>query len=264
MENIWLSLLLSTALAALAVWRKALTRSATAAAWCLAVVITYCGGPVCFAALAATFMFTVAAGKISGKGRERIEKKLHAKTGRRDAIQILCNVLVGALMALCWALTEREPFLLAYDAAMAESLADSMASELGVMSKARPRDICTLKPMEKGLSGGVTLLGLGTSMLGAVLIAAVCLPLGMGGWGFLTVAACGFVGALLDSVMGSRFQAKYRCQVCGVLSERKEHCGARGVLERGLKWVNNDGVNFLSNLIAAALALLLAGAVSGL
>lgn len=258
MENIWLSLLLSTALAALAVWRRALTGCATFAAWCLAVVITYCGGPVCFAALAATFVFTIAAGKISGKGRERIEKKLHAKTGRRDTVQVLCNVLVGGGMALCWELTGKGAFLLAYGAAMAESLADSMASELGVMSGARPRDICTRKPLEKGLSGGVTALGLGASLLGALLIAAVCLPLGLGVRGFLTVAACGFAGALLDSVMGSLFQAKYRCPACGVLSERKDHCGTRGTLERGLKWVNNDTVNFINNLIAAALALLLA------
>lgn len=258
MENIWLSLILSTALAALAVWRRALTPAATAIAWCLAVVITWCGGPVCFAALAATFLFTIAAGKLSGKGREKIEKKLHAKTGKRDAVQIVCNVLVGASMALCWALTKREGFLLACGAALAESLADSMASELGVMSKGQPRDICTGKRVEKGLSGGVTPLGLGASALGAVLIAAVCLPLRLGGRGFGIVAACGFLGALLDSVMGSLFQAKYRCPVCGTLSERKNHCETSGALERGAAWVNNDVVNFLNNVSAAALALLLA------
>ncbi|MGN1003025.1 MAG: DUF92 domain-containing protein [Oscillospiraceae bacterium] len=258
MENIWLSLILSTALAALAVWRRALTPAATATAWCLAVVITWCGGPVCFAALAATFLFTIAAGKLSGKGREKIEKKLHAKTGKRDAVQILCNVLVAAVMALGWALTEWRGFLLACGAALAESLADSLASELGVMSKGQPRDICTGKRVEKGLSGGVTPLGLGASLLGAVLIAAVCLPLGLGGRGFGLMAACGFLGALLDSVMGSRLQAKYRCPVCGTLSERKTHCDVPGTLERGAAWVNNDVVNVLNNAIAAGLALLLA------
>lgn len=258
MENIWRSLLLSTALAALAVWRRALTPAATAAAWCMAMVITWCGGPVCFAALAATFVFTVAAGKLSGKGRERIEKKLHAKTGKRDTVQIMCNVLTAAVMTLGWVLTEWDGFLLACGAALAESLADSMASELGVMSKRQPRDICTGKAVEKGLSGGVTPLGTASSALGSAIIAAVCLPLGMGVRGFALMWLCGFFGALLDSVMGSRLQAKYRCPVCGTLSERKTHCGVSGKPERGMAWINNDAVNALNNVIAAGLALLLA------
>lgn len=257
MEKLWLTLILSTALAALAAWRRALTPAGLALAWVLALVITWCGGWVCFLALAATFVFTIAAGKISGKDRERVEKKLHAKHGRRDAVQIVCNVLVAALMCLLYGLTEEELFLAAFGGALAASLADSMASELGVLSKAPPRDICTGRPVEKGLSGGVTALGLGMSLLGAAIIGALCLPLGLGWRGFAAVTLAGFAGALLDSVLGSLLQAKYRCPVCGALTERKTHCGTAGVLERGLGRVNNDLVNFLNNVTGAALALLL-------
>ena len=93
-----LSLLAATALAGLAAWRKALTRGGLLLAWALAVVIGFCGGLTGFLVLAATFVFTIASGKLSGVKRERAEKDLHAKTGARDAAQIFCNVFTGALM----------------------------------------------------------------------------------------------------------------------------------------------------------------------
>ena len=144
--RILLSLLAASALAGLALWRKALTPGGLALAWALALVICFCGGLFGYVALAATFVFTIAAGKLSGKRRERVEKKLHAKTGRRDAVQIFCNVFVGAAALLLWALTGYRGFLWAYGGAMAASLADSMASELGVLSGRQPREERAVSP----------------------------------------------------------------------------------------------------------------------
>ena len=169
--RILLCLLASGALAGLALWRKALTSGGLGLAFVLALVICFCGGVSGYLALVATFVFTIAAGKLSGARPERTEKALHAKTGRRDAVQIVCNVAVGTLTLLLWRLTGYRGFLWAYGGAMAASLADSMASELGVLSKRAPRDILTWKPVETGLSGGVTALGFGMSALGAALLA---------------------------------------------------------------------------------------------
>jgi len=257
MGNLWLSLILSTALAALALWRKALTYPATALAWCFSVVICLCAGVCGFCALAATLIFTLIAGKISGKKRERAEKKLHAKHGRRDSVQIICNVGMSALMAAIYALTEGEAFLCASGAALAASLADSMASELGILSKSAPRDICTLKKVQPGISGGVSTLGLGMSALGAAIIGAICLGQGRGMVFAIVITLSGFLAALVDSALGSAVQAKYRCPCCSALTEKKVHCDQPGVLEKGLRWVDNDMVNFLNNVSGAVLALVL-------
>ena len=72
----------------------------------------------------------------------------------------------------------------------------------------------------------------------------------------LFVAALGLLGCLFDSVLGSLIQVKYRCPVCGALTERESHCGIPGKVERGWRWVNNDTVNLLSNLFVAVLAIL--------
>ena len=251
------SLVPASLLAALALYKRALTRGGLLLAWLLAAIISYCGGFTGFLALTATFVFTILAGKLSGKIGAAVGAKLHAKTGKRDAVQIVCNVLTGALMLVLKAVTGWDGFLFAYGGAMAASLADSMASELGVLSRRSPRDICTLKPVEKGLSGGVTPLGLGCSLIGAAIIGGIC----AGGYGggrqmFLCITLAGALAALADSVLGSALQVKYRCTVCAALTEKPLHCGERGRAEKGLPFVTNDVVNFLNNCIGAAAAML--------
>ena len=258
-KQLLLCLVLSGALAGLAAWRKALTPGGLALAGALALVICYCGGIAGYLALAATFVFTVAAGKISGAWRERVEKNLHAKTGRRDAVQIFCNVFVGTAALVIWRLTGYEGFLWAYGGAMAASLADSMASELGVLSKRPPRDILTWKRVPAGLSGGVTALGFGMSVLGAALV-ALCFSLPGDGPGFacfLDVTAAGVFAAVCDSALGSGVQVKFRCGVCGALTEKPVHCGVAGTPERGVRWMTNDAVNLCNNLLGALAALAL-------
>ena len=256
MVQILMTLLPPTLLAGLAAWKKALTGPGLLCAWGLAVCITFAGGLGAFAVLAAVFLCTLLAGKLSGAAGKAVGKKLHAKTGKRDAVQILCNVAVGTAMLLLYAMTEQPCFLWAYGGAMAASLADSMASELGVRSPRPPRDILSLKPVEPGISGGVTALGLGASALGALIIAGLSLLLPGATAGIVPdVAAAGFFAAVCDSVLGSAAQAKYRCGVCGALTEKRCHCGLPGKVERGLPRINNDTVNLLNNLIGALCAL---------
>ncbi len=257
LKRILISLLAAAALAGLAAWRRALTRGGLLLAAGLAVVIAFCGGLSGFLALAVTFLFTVAAGKISGARRERLEKELHAKTGARDAAQVFCNVFVGALMLVLFRLSGRRGFLWAYGGAMAASLADSMASELGVLSRRAPRDILTLKPVRAGLSGGVTALGFAMSLLGAALVAVVlAVPKdGPGFAGIPDVTAAGFFAAVCDSALGSGVQVKYRCGACGALTEKPRHCGAQGVPEQGVRWMTNDVVNLCNNVLGALAAL---------
>lgn len=249
-----LALVLSSLLAAVAGVQKALTPKALVLAWVCALVITYCGGVVSFAILAATFIFTVLAGKI-GKSRRAFEKSIHEKSGARDAKQILCNVGMGTVLLLLSCLLKEPKLKLAYAAVMAASLADSLASELGVLSRAEPVDICTLKKTQRGLSGGVTVWGFASSLLGAALIAAIyALGNGEHFW-FITI--CGFAGALMDSILGSLLQVKYRCPVCGTVTERNTHCEQQTQRIRGVACITNDAVNLMCNVFVGILAVLL-------
>ena len=78
---------------------------------------------------------------------------------------------------------------------------------------------------------------------------------GPGFGSFLDVTAAGFFAAVCDSALGSGVQVKYRCAVCGTLTEKPRHCGVPGTAERGVRWMTNDAVNLCNNLLGALAAL---------
>ena len=249
------ALLLSSVLAAAALWRRALTPGGTALAWALCVAITALGGGTAFAVLAVTLLGTVAADRFAGGRADPLA--VRRKSGSRDAARVVCNVGVAACAMGLFGVTGNAAFRAGFCAVMAESLADSLASKLGPLAKAQPRDICTGKPVHAGLSGGVTPLGTLSELFGAAAVAAVSAAGYNSARLFAVVLAAGFLGAVFDSVLGSRAQVKLRCRVCGTVTERETHCGEPTLRVSGIGWVTNDAVNLRSNALSLAAALAL-------
>jgi uncharacterized membrane protein len=52
-------------------------------------------------------------------------------------------------------------------------LADTLASELGILSSSRPFHILTVRRVPKGTNGGISLLGLGVSAMGGLIMGVV-------------------------------------------------------------------------------------------
>ncbi len=249
------SLTASSLLALLAWHKRALTALGSLLAWALCVLISAAGGWTAFAVLAAALLGTVAADKFAVARAD--PNGVRRKSGTRGAVRVFCNVGVGAAAMALYLLSYRTAFAVAYAAVMAESLADSMASKLGPLSARPPRDLCTGRPVPAGLSGGVTLLGTGAEALGAAVIAAIWMVGTREAHTALLVFAAGFLGAMADSVFGSRLQVKYRCPVCGAVTERETHCGLPTEQISGFRRISNDTVNFMSNAFAMIAALLL-------
>ena len=68
----------------------------------------------------------------------------------------------------------------------------------------------------------------------------------------------GVAGAVFDSVLGATAQARRWCEQCAAETERLTHdCGAPTRRARGVAWMDNDVVNFLSNTAGGLLAALL-------
>lgn len=264
-----LGLVLST-LIGWAAWRRG---SLTLSGW-LGAVIT---GTLTFGAGGWTWGFALVAFFVSSSLLSHYKEQIKAqrtgetfaKGGQRDLGQALANGGLGSLLALAYALSGEPPLLLAlFVGVMATVTADTWATELGVLSPHQPRLITTLRPVQPGISGGITLTGVGASAAGGVFIGATmwcfsalmatiqadsALPVALL-WLFPAALAGGVLGSLTDSFIGATRQAIY-CTPDGHETERA--VGKDGTphrLTRGWRWLTNDMVNMASSAVGGVVA----------
>lgn len=180
--------------------------------------------------------------------------------------QVLANSVPFLACALAYAFVGNPWLLIVAAGALAASTADTWASEVGVYSKNPPVNILTRRPMQRGLSGGVSPLGLAATFVGATTSAFLAMLLfhafgyaiPTGPDAFFFIIACGVVGSLVDSVLGARLQAKYRDPEANRIVEKPPVPGGAAALVSGHAWITNDAVNLISGLAVVALGLLVA------
>lgn len=239
--------------------RKSLDTGGAAGAFVMGVTVLWSTGFAGFLLLLMFFVSSNVVGRISKRIRSRgnmveiQEKKGHT----RDVMQVLANGLMATTAALIWLLASKNIALVMFGASVAEATADTFAGEIGRLSRRDPVSILTLKPVPRGVSGGVTVLGMVAAMAASVCI-AVCWCLWFSGvtvYQALLVGLLGFAGAVIDSYLGAGVQAMYIDPETGMPSEKEEIDGRKLELTRGIRWIDNDMVNLMSNVFSAVFAL---------
>lgn len=180
------------------------------------------------------------------------------KEKSRRFIQILINGGLGCLFVIIYGLTAEVSYLIISVVAIGGCFIDSVSSDVGVMSEKMPYDLIKKSQVEPGISGGVTMLGSTTAAVCSVMIGLITvLSLKLCLSDFMLITALIFAQTLVDSVLGSCVQVKYRCGVCGKTTEKKEHCGRESEYLSGVRFIDNNGVNAISSVIITALAMLI-------
>ena len=195
------------------------------------------------------------ASRIAAKIKRKIKAECSAvemKSDKtRDSLQVVANGLVPFVCGMLYLIRPHVAFFIAFSASAAEALSDTFASSFGALSSGA-FDLFKMKKTEKGMSGGVSFIGTAAAALGALIITLV--PTLFGAFGvfeFVLVFSCAFFGNVFDSLLGSLIQGKFRCPICGKLTEGKVHCNHKTERIGGFSFVNNDLVNFLSSGAAA-------------
>ena len=196
-----------------------------------------------------------------GRARKRRLAAREAKGGsRRDAVQVLANGGVA------WALLLAAPWLgealcfWGFVGAFAAAAADTWATEVGALYGGAPRSLRTLRPVEAGTSGAVSVVGMIAALGGAAVVAAGAWPFAhafvapnvAGPAAVLLAAGAGLAGALADSLAGAFLQARYRDPRTGRLAEKSSTDGLAHLRVGGLPFLTNDGVNVLCTATGAA------------
>lgn len=248
-----LGLVAATAVAVAGYRAKSLSASGAMAAVVVGTAIFGLGGWRWAAVMIGFFVLSSLLSR-AGQRRKGSVAGFVEKGSRRDAVQVLANGGVAALIAVIHWFNSGSPLLFPlFLGSMAAATADTWSTEIGSLSPKSPRSILSWKQVPAGSSGGVTMLGVSGALAGAVTIALIggvaqahAVELVMVG------SIAGVTGSLVDSLLGATVQRVNRCPLCMTLTERAtHHCGTATVPARGWRLVDNDVVNALTTLYGA-------------
>jgi uncharacterized protein (TIGR00297 family) len=188
---------------------------------------------------------------VMGSLLSKLNKQNSTSKIARNIQQVYANGIVPILLIIIYFITKQQLFETAYLAAIAISLTDTISSEMGKYYKQATWDIITWQPVSIGLSGGISIAGTLAGIIAVMLYAfgaKLLYVLTIQQVGIIIVVGVG--GMLIDSILGSLWQAKYIQH--NIINEHS------GQLIKGYKWINNDAVNIISSLIGISLYLLMA------
>ena len=210
--------------------------------------------------LIAYFATSSALSRFGRATKERRTASMVAKHGPRDAWQVAANGGVFALSALAMRIHPESHWMALGAGSLAASAADTWATELGTLYGGSPRSILTWRVVPVGTSGGVSAIGSLAGVSGGGFIAVLVLVFGWIPPIAAAVAIGGVAGAVADSVLGATVQSRRWCDACNRRTERAVHdCGGATRAVGGIRWIDNDMVNFLSGAIGGVLAAILVG-----
>jgi len=187
------------------------------------------------------------------------------KGGMRSWPNTLANGLVAGIAALAEIVTHQDVFIVGFLGAIAAAMSDTVATEIGLLSKSKPRLIVNLKKfVEPGTSGGVTLMGELACLTSALVITAIGNILGILSGSFHTLSAAALsviLGAIIatnfDSLLGGTIQGRNRCTVCGARTEALTHHDTPTVSITGSRILDNNAVNLIATLTGALVSIAL-------
>ncbi len=135
------------------------------------------------------------------------KKRLGEFEGRRTAKNVISNGVVAFVMAAFgW---HYLPFVGGFIGAIATATADTLGSELGILST--PRLITNFKKVPAGTNGAISLRGTSAGIVGSAIIGLASYFLGLIPDPFMAVkisVISGTVGCFMDSILGALLENK--------------------------------------------------------
>ncbi|KAM5175538.1 LOW QUALITY PROTEIN: transmembrane protein 19 [Callospermophilus lateralis] len=231
-----------------------------------------------FSFFTSLLMFFLSSSKLTkwkGEAKKRLDSE-YKEGGQRNWIQVFCNGAVPTELALLY-MIENGPGEMPIDfskqytaswmclsllAALACSAGDTWASEVGtVLSKSPPRLITTWEKVPVGTNGGVTMVGLASSLLGGTFVGIAYfltqlvfvsdLDISAPQWPIIAFGGlAGLLGSIVDSYLGATMQFTGLDESTGMVvnnpTNNAKHIAGKPILD-------NNAVNLFSSVLIALL-----------
>ncbi len=238
-----------------------LTVSGTVAASAIGLLVFSFGGWRWFVIL---LVFLVVSSLFTkfGYSRKQALGVAQEKGGARSWPNVVANGFGAAVFALGSTLLSVETVLTGFIGAVSAAFADTLSTEIGILTPSPPRLITDLKKeVPTGTSGGVSLLGELSVLISTIILALTVWSIGVGPFSFTElfsiILVSGYIGTTIDSILGATYQARYQCDVCEKVVESRRHCNKPARHVKGKDILDNNGVNFIATWIGALSAILL-------
>ncbi|MEK6821244.1 MAG: DUF92 domain-containing protein, partial [archaeon] len=156
------------------------------------IYTAYLGGLPSFFAI---ILFFLMGEFVTRRIRDQRTKKPHEV---RSTINIVGNIgpaLIGLTL-------NPVMFSVMFFASLSAAFADTLSSEIGVLSKTKPLRITTLKTAEPGEDGAVSLLGFGGAFIGSLAFGSLAFVITQDIYWGLVILVAGMAGTVLDSFIG--------------------------------------------------------------
>ena len=280
-------LLVMTIIGALAYKANFVDISGLVAAFVVGFTIWYTGGPASFIIILFFFMSAGIATKY--KYKAKIQKNVAQEgKGKRSWINVFGSGIIPMIFSIAMYVAAMSPDLVqagwpfflfgGYVGSVATTSADTLASEVGVFSKSKPRLITNLRrKVPGGTIGAVSLLGEGVAILAGLVIGIIALIFallapslipglvsieGTPVWEFILFLVplsvlTAFIGCNIDSFLGAVFQNRFVCEICGAITDKEFHCDYETKYVGGFKKFTNMHVNLGSSGLGATLGIVL-------
>jgi len=171
-------------------------------------------------------------GTAGTKFKEKKKRKMKIVQKIRSSKNVISNGGIAMLMAILGGPAGLYGFI----GALATATADTTSSEIGVLSKEKPRMITTFKKTVRGRNGAVTLFG---TIVGAI----AALVIGIAGYLLIENSVRVILVALIAGVLGNLIDS-----IVGAVLENKKKCG-------------NSTTNFIATASGAVIGMLLGAVV---
>jgi len=134
--------------------------------------------------------------------------------GRRGPENVWGSAASGLFLAMMTKFNPANVFLfkVGFAASFAAKLADTFGSEIGKRFGKDTYLITSLKKVKRGTEGGISLEGTLASIFGSIFMTLImlCLSIISTKSQFIIVAVSGFLATLSESIIGAKFQNKYK------------------------------------------------------
>ncbi len=228
--------ILSTLISVYAYYKEALSSSGAFTAVALGTLVFGFGGLIAFLIFISFFLVSFGIG---------LYYKKDTKT-RRTYKQVLANGFLATVLIFLHSVHGLDAYYALFMGSVAVSAVDTFSSEIGKTSRNEPFHVFKRTPMPKGLSGAISVKGLLAGLLGALFYGLIALAVLQNVFYGAAVFGIGFLGTLIDSALGT-VQVKYIDEKDNTITEEKSETTE---IHSGFAWLDNDLVNFLTNLIA--------------